>query len=640
MTSVVRTRPRSHLARALGLSGLAAVVYLAISPRVDEETPAGRGQGPDEGPTALPPEAPPPTGPEAGPPSTETRTLMAPTGAAPEVDCDGARRIVAQARKGLSSSAEEVDRAKFAAAVSDWIDPHGLWSVAPDSPVGAALRRYDLTRDLEASPGGGACEAAAAVGAELGSWVRVLRRELEAGRDAARRAAPDHRRRFELASTTPFEDGPVTRRAQTLARSLGHRLGALEAAYGERLATLADVSAARLAPEHDDARWARVVLAAAVRAYVPQIDPHGAWAPLDEEASIYDLDLEIDPPPRLWLDMTRTPVGVRLDRGARAPLHDGDVVLSVDAVAVGGMSVEQANQLSFFAAGTSAKVLALRSGAPEPISLDVEAGPELLTPPPSDTAATGLGSIRVPYGAGHALVVRVPDVPDDLGDRLLATLGAVEDHPVGILLDLRGNGGGSTDGALGAIGVFLPGAALFPMRRRDGAIDVDTAPRPAEGEIWHGPVAALVDGESASAAEMIAGAIAAYDRGVVLGSRTYGKGCAQEYLEDDAGVGVLRLTTLVFSLPDGTPLQRVGVSPHVALGLPAAPEREDALPRAPKPWAGPDVRTRELVRDVPWPESGGRVGNAADPVVRRALRALGTTRVAARGLPGGRTGGD
>ena len=51
---------------------------------------------------------------------------------------------------------------------------------------------------------------------------------------------------------------------------------------------------------------------------------------------------------------------------------------------------------------------------------------------------------------------------------------------------------------------------------------------------WRGPVASLVDGDTASAAEMIAGALAAYRRGPTVGSTTFGKGCAQEYLDDDA----------------------------------------------------------------------------------------------------------
>jgi carboxyl-terminal processing protease len=60
--------------------------------------------------------------------------------------------------------------------------------------------------------------------------------------------------------------------------------------------------------------------------------------------------------------------------------------------------------------------------------------------------------------------------------------------------------------------------------RRNGAVEIEQAPVPAPTDVWPGPVAVLVDPDTASAAEMIAGTIAAYDRGVVVGARTFGKG--------------------------------------------------------------------------------------------------------------------
>jgi carboxyl-terminal processing protease len=637
-----RVSTTAKVTSALGLVSVATALglWLRNDPPVDPVSPPEPvSYSPEE---LLPAPLEPPT---ILPAEVEERALVAPTGEPPAIDCDGARKIVAQARTGLAVPADAVDAEKFAAAVSDWLDPHGLWSVAPDAPIARVLAANDLAHDIEAAPGSGKCEAALAVGNELARWVGDLRGEIVGSRAGARRSPTSQRRhRFELASSTPFEDGAVTKRGRELARGLGQRIGSLEAAFGPGIEGYTAVAAERLAPEKDPEQWAQIVLAAAVRAYVPQIDPHGAWAPLDEEASIYDVDLEVDPPPRLWGEMTRTVLGVRIDRGALAPLRDGDVVLRVGKSIVGGMSVEQANQLSFLPHGDPMAVTVLRGDSAAPIDLEVETHVELLAPPPSGMAATGLATSRVSYAGGYALVVKVPDVPDDLGERVMAAL-AVEDasadgkERLGVLLDLRGNGGGSTDGALGAIGVFLPGATLFPMRRRDGEIAVDRAPRLPADAVWTGPVAALVDGESASAAEMIAGALAAYGRGLVLGSRTYGKGCAQEYLDDEAGVGVLRLTTLVFALPDGTPVQRVGVVPHVALGLPAGLDREEALPRAPNTWSGPDVRSPELVKEVAWPDHGGKLGQADDPVIYRALRALGTTRVAARSFGGAKASG-
>jgi carboxyl-terminal processing protease len=204
----------------------------------------------------------------------------------------------------------------------------------------------------------------------------------------------------------------------------------------------------------------------------------------------------------------------------------------------------------------------------------------------------------------------------------------LEQEPEGVILDLRGNGGGSIDGAKAAVGLFLPGAPLFPMRRRDGTLELEVAPLPPETDRWAGPVATLVDAETASAAEMIAGALSSYQRGMVVGVRTYGKGCAQEYLDDDAAVGVLRLSTLVYALPDGRPVQRVGLPPDIVLGRDDSVEREEALPHALAPWNGPDVRRASMIASVPWPSHAGRVGPCRDAATCRTLRALGMPRTA------------
>jgi carboxyl-terminal processing protease len=338
---------------------------------------------------------------------------------------------------------------------------------------------------------------------------------------------------------------------------------------------------------------------------------------------------------------------VRIDRGAEDPLKEGDVVLEAQGVKLAGLSVEQANQLAIVPTGAPETVIVMRSSSPHPLTLQVSApkieGGHEITETPS------LDSKRVAYGDGFVAEIAISDVPDDLGDRLGAAireakqpaqLGASKRRPrasqpdprqlLGVVLDLRGNGGGSTDGAIAALGLFIPGAPMFPMKRRDGGIEVDRAPVPVPDEAWKGPLAVLVDGESASAAEMIAGAIATYHRGVLVGSHTYGKGCAQEYLDDDVQRGVLRLTTLVFSLPDGSPLQRVGLDPQIALGLGPSPEREAFLPHSLDPWRGPDVRDHALVRDIPWPSHGGHVGPCSDETLCRALRALGSSPAAAR----------
>jgi carboxyl-terminal processing protease len=569
------------------------------------------------------------------------RGMILPTGEPTALSCDDARTVVLQAHTSMAGEVPAVDAAKFAEATADWLDPHGLWSVAPDTPAGGLVKRDGerLLAELQQRPGAGPCLAALEVGGELSTWSDELRRIFDQGaREGAEKSAPRSiGEAWKLASSTPFEEGAVTHGARELARELGRQVGALRVVYGESIAAYADAARSRTAPALGADGWSRVVTAAALRAYIPQLDAHGAWAPLDEELSIYDLALEAEPPERMWTEMSRTALGVRINRGAMAPLLDGDVVLKVQDVALAGVSVEQAEQLAVIAdarPGTRARVTVLRAREAEPLDLVVQATGGGRTPAiaSTDSAPAELSVDLIRYGDGRAAIIAITDVPDDLGVKLAAALArarAARDLR-GVVLDLRANGGGSTDGAIAALGLFMPGVSLFPMKRRDGEIEVDRAPDVPAEKHYSGPLAVMVDGDSASAAEMMAGGLASYRRAVVIGDNTYGKGCAQEYLDDDAHAGVLRLTTLLFCLPDGSPVQKVGIAPQVRLSLPAATERESLVTRALGPWHGPDVRDPSKVKDVLWPTNGGRVGPCHDPMLCRALRALGATRAAAR----------
>ena len=554
--------------------------------------------------------------------------------------CAEARRVVAQVRAKLAVPGASPSPHDLARQVAGWLDPHGLWSAAPDAPVRAVLneRAARLLAELEAEPRAESrCEAAEEIGRVMRDWVVEIRRELLSARKKAPKLGPE--RTLTLSLQSVFQDDPVTRPARALARDLGSRLGSFEAEYGDDARSVSGAMD-RLAPEQSSEDWSRAVLAAALRAYVPAVDPHGEWAPLDEEWSLYAADPALDAEPRLWGRMERTALGVRILDDASPPLADGDLVLAVGGVATAGLSVEQADQLAHMESvggETARDVVVLRKGEPRPRTLSIDLERE-----PAGSEA-GLGIRRTSFGAAEVVVVSVPDVPDELGEdleRVVAELG--EPLPAGILLDLRGNGGGSIDGATRALGVFLPGAPVFPLKRRDGAIELTHATTPAEGHVWRGPVAALVDGYTASAAEMIAGALLAYERGPVIGARTFGKGCVQEYFDDLAGVGVLRLTTMLFSLPDGAPLQGVGILPSLPIELPPVAERERSLAHSLRPWRGPDVRAPAAMGGPDWPPHRGRIGVADDPGLRAALGRLGAVprrSAAARGARPPRRGG-
>ena len=590
-----------------------------------------------------------------------THSFRVPSGDPPALSCESAKTIIAQVRRNLAYPPDPIAARAFAASTGDWLDPYGLWTVAPDAPVGSSLERRgaELVADLEGR-GSIDCASAKELGRALASWVGELRALYD--REHALPVTDD----LGAAGDPLFEGATVTRPARALTSLLAQRVHASEHGLGAAAQSFSATARSRYFPTLDEEGWGRVVLAAAVRAYVPMVDPHGAWAPMDEEASVYEVDLEARPPGRLWDRSSRTALGLRVDSGATPPFKTGDVILSLAGVPMAGMPLEQMDQLGYAAAESKspAQAVVLRHGERSSRMLvlgrdrdrDLEASESSTSKasaqptesPAVSAPADELTVERIAFGNGDVVVVPIKDVRDDLGDALTRALlreREREGRPLaGVVLDLRGNGGGSTDGAIDALGLFLPGAPLFPMKRRDGSLETDRAPEPPNVDRWSGPVATLVDGDTASAAEMIAGALAAYRRGPTVGTITFGKGCAQEYLDDAARAGVLRLTTLLYALPDGSPVQRVGLTPTIKVSFSSggsggglARDREALLPHAPPSWRGPDVRDKVLMTRgndeggwvSAWPTHDGSVGPCKDADVCRALRALGTSSASA-----------
>ncbi len=551
------------------------------------------------------------------------RPLRVPSGEPPRLRCADARLIVAEVRRRLPTEPPRVSPSAFADLWTDWFDPHGLWSAAPDAPLAdsAHARAGALLAELESANHNAPCSAALALGAESKHWVDGLRSIFEQAR------ADAHSVRLTRALTgitePAFEDEEVARPARQLAADLGRRVGEFAKVAPALADAPASAALARFFPDYSVEEWSEVVLAAAVRAYVPAIDPHGEWAPLEEEWALFEGDPIDATEPTLWSNMQRTPLGARIVDSPRAPLEMDDLVLSVDGVQTAGLSVEQVEQLARVEPphGQSMRAVRVLRGT-QVTALDLAVG----FPADGVESANALSATRIRYGSGSVVVIPIAEVGDRLGDDLADVLSSAreEEEPLGVVLDLRGNGGGSTDGAAAAIGLFLPGAPSFPLIHRGVVSEVMRAPAPDADVGWKGPVAVLVDGYTASAAEMIAGALDSYGRGPLLGAHTFGKGCVQEYFDDHSGQGVLRLTTLLVALPDGSALQQVGLEPEWSLGLPAADEHEADLEGSPKGASGPDVRNHAAMATIPWPSARGRVGPCEDPVVCRALARLGT----------------
>lgn len=140
----------------------------------------------------------------------------------------------------------------------------------------------------------------------------------------------------------------------------------------------------------------------------------------------------------------------------------------------------------------------------------------------------------------------------------------------GLIIDLRGNGGGSLPEATGLTGLFINGGPVVQLRETGGAVEVLDDPEPKAA--YHGPLLVLVDRFSASASEIFAAAIQDYGRGLVIGQQTYGKGTVQNLIPLDRFAlgprpefGQLTVTIGKFYRVTGDSTQNRGVTPDILM---------------------------------------------------------------------------
>jgi len=145
----------------------------------------------------------------------------------------------------------------------------------------------------------------------------------------------------------------------------------------------------------------------------------------------------------------------------------------------------------------------------------------------------------------------------------------------GLIIDLRNNGGGSLGEAIGLTGLFIDRGPVVQEKRLQGK--VITLYDEESGLAWDGPLAVLVSGSSASASEIFAGAIQDYDRGLIVGEQTFGKGTVQNIIDlnnalryEDKSAGVLKLTIDKFYRISGESTQLKGVMPDINFPDPIA----------------------------------------------------------------------
>ena len=237
---------------------------------------------------------------------------------------------------------------------------------------------------------------------------------------------------------------------------------------------------------------------------------------------------------------------------AAAGAQQGDLVLSINGEPVAGLSLD--NMLALFHTDETADVLLLsRNGE----TFEVSVVKDIINVPYVEYAMLedGVGYIRLIGFAGHV----VQETKDALAN--LTERGAEK-----LVLDLRDNPGGSLDDVLDVADLFLErGQLIVSIRSRIEETETYYAKTDA---VWNGPVVVLINENSASASELLSGAMQDHARATVVGTQSFGKGIVQTYFQLPANKGWVKLTTDAYYTPNDICIHGVGITPDVVVELP------------------------------------------------------------------------
>jgi carboxyl-terminal processing protease len=262
----------------------------------------------------------------------------------------------------------------------------------------------------------------------------------------------------------------------------------------------------------------------------------------------------------------------------KAGIQTNDLIIEIDGEPVRGMSIDDAIGKLKGAKGTAVEITVVRDRAKPPFKIRLVR--DIVRVPAVTHRAEG------PFG-----YIRITNFSEQTEDGLMKAVKTLDKSvaggPKGYVLDLRSNPGGLLDQAVAVSDAFLDGGEIVSTRGRNPKDTLKEMGTP--GDVLKGkPIIVLINGGSASASEIVAGALQDRNRALLLGTRSFGKGSVQTVIPLQNGLqGALRLTTARYYTPSGRSIQAHGIDPDIEMpvvypGQEENAERpsEAALPRA------------------------------------------------------------
>jgi carboxyl-terminal processing protease len=241
---------------------------------------------------------------------------------------------------------------------------------------------------------------------------------------------------------------------------------------------------------------------------------------------------------------------------ARAGLKPGDLILAIDDNPVTDMTLSDAVERLRGTIGSQVKLTLRREGV-DPFEVRLTRAEIKIEPVKFHMEGGDIGYIRITSfteRTSEALEAAIKSVKSQAGEKL-----------AGVVLDLRNNPGGLLDQAVGVSNDFLDRGEIVSIRGRRGQDNRRFDAQPDRDQLRGVPVVVLINGGSASASEIVAGALQDQHRAVLLGTRSFGKGSVQTLLPVKESGGAIRLTTARYFTPSGRSIQAKGIEPDVVV---------------------------------------------------------------------------
>src|SRR5579871_2736376 len=241
---------------------------------------------------------------------------------------------------------------------------------------------------------------------------------------------------------------------------------------------------------------------------------------------------------------------------AKAGILANDIISRLNGESIEGLTLDQAIEKMRGPVDSTVKLTILRKGQDKPLEISIT------------RAVIHVSSVRSRLEGDDVGYVRITQFTEQTTDGLRKAIadlaGKAGDNNKGFILDLRNNPGGLLDQAVSVVNAFLDRGEIVSIRGRNPEDMQRYEAKSDPGDLTKGkPLIVLINGGSASASEIVAGALQDHKRATLIGTRSFGKGSVQTIIPLGAGNGALRLTTARYYTPSGKSIQAKGIVPDI-----------------------------------------------------------------------------